>query len=621
MDRRRPWLLSMTMAVLCPALLVLSEWLFFVTKPSFLSGLTWSERIGVLLASIMPPTLPLVAVALMLWGLRTLLSGRGEWLLLFLAALLPGATLAVLMALLFDNFTLTILSTGLRDVSWPHGLWYLAALGVLSVVLAARTAAYSRRAGDTGFWGLTAVGLMVAAGSLAAFVTARPAQAAADPESSVMTGRPNILLIGGDGLNATHLSVYGYGRRTTPFLEKLAVSSLVAENAFSNAGPTGASLTSIWTGKLATETRVVFPPDILRGQDVFQHLPGILRMRGYRSGLVSIRHYADAFDLNLRGGFDFANGRSLARDETLHRLLLPWGHQTGYFLQTVYDRLYSRGLHLAGIEPMEDPFLEVASQPTSFRRDRQRLEDLLEFIDDGPQPFFAHVHLLVTHGPTFRPSHRIFSEGQEQTSNWMLDFYDDAVLDFDAMAAELVEALESRGLLDSTLLILYSDHPRRYRIWDRIPLLIRFPGGQPAGRIRANVQLIDLAPTILDFLNLPRPDWMGGRSLLTDELPSDRPLFGAQQNYAEQERGETGIRIKPDAITPPFFTMRYTTMVVCGNWYRLDLVRNRLETGVVDGHTGPCPTSLGPEEARVMLLEHLRSRGFDVSDIDRPDSW
>jgi arylsulfatase A-like enzyme len=614
MDRHRPWLLLTTLVVLCSFLLVFSEWLFFVTKPSFLSGLTWPQRFGVLLGSIAPPILPLIPLPLLLWGLQTLVSGRGSRFLLSAAALIPAAILAVLAMLLIDNFFLTILSAGIRDIPWPHGLWYLASLGILTGVLAVRAAGFCRRARAVRFWVGTAIGLVMAS-FLVAFLSVRPPQAAADAESSGHGNRPNILLVGGDGLDATHLSVYGSERRTTPFLEELARSSLIVENAFSNAGPTGAALASIWTGKLPTETRLVFPPDILRGEDVFQHLPGILRMRGYRSAVVSLRHYADPFDLNLRSGFDFANGRGLARDEAMFRLLSPWGFQTAYFLQTLYERLSSRSLHLAGVQPMVDPFHAVAREPTSLQGDHRRIRQLFDFIDGGQQPFFAHLHLLGTHGPRFRPRHRVFSEGQEQTENWMLDFYDDAILEFDGMVADLISALESRDLLDSTLLVIYSDHPRRYRIWERIPILIRFPGGHSAGRIQPNVQLIDLAPTILDYLNLPRPGWMRGLSLLTDEPPDYRPIFGAQQNYAELERGDTGFEIRRDAIGPPFYTMRYLTVVVCRHWYRLDLIRNHLQSGTVDGHTGRCSSDPGEDEVRRIMLEHLLSRGYDVSGL------
>ncbi|TLN23658.1 hypothetical protein FDZ74_03560, partial [bacterium] len=50
------------------------------------------------------------------------------------------------------------------------------------------------------------------------------------------TRRPNIILFGTDGLNAANMSLYGYERETTPFLDELAKSSLVSLNHFTNSG-------------------------------------------------------------------------------------------------------------------------------------------------------------------------------------------------------------------------------------------------------------------------------------------------------------------------------------------------------------------------------------------------
>ena len=62
--------------------------------------------------------------------------------------------------------------------------------------------------------------------------------------------RPNILLVGMDGVNADHLSVYGYDRATSPSLAQLARDALVFTNAYSNAANTGGALTAMLTGRL-----------------------------------------------------------------------------------------------------------------------------------------------------------------------------------------------------------------------------------------------------------------------------------------------------------------------------------------------------------------------------------
>ena len=91
---------------------------------------------------------------------------------------------------------------------------------------------------------------------------------------------PNILLLASDGLNADHMSVYGYLRDTTPFIKTFSKKALVFDNFLPSTGNSGGSIASILTGKLPTQIKVIYPPDILRGKDAYEHLPAILRKQG-----------------------------------------------------------------------------------------------------------------------------------------------------------------------------------------------------------------------------------------------------------------------------------------------------------------------------------------------------
>src|SRR5919197_4023621 len=67
--------------------------------------------------------------------------------------------------------------------------------------------------------------------------------------NSSSVSNPNIIILGSDGLSAKYLTAYGSTLQTTPFLNEVAQTSLVAENAFPNGGGTTASTTSVLTGK------------------------------------------------------------------------------------------------------------------------------------------------------------------------------------------------------------------------------------------------------------------------------------------------------------------------------------------------------------------------------------
>jgi arylsulfatase A-like enzyme len=99
----------------------------------------------------------------------------------------------------------------------------------------------------------------------------------------------------------------------------------------------------------------------------------------------------------------------------------------------------------------------------------------------------------------------------------------------DRWLGALLEALKRLGRMDDTLLVFTSDqgeplgehgYVRRFRPWlyeelIHTPLIIRMPGSRHGGsRHQALVQTVDLFPTVLSALGLPRGDGVQGHDLL-----------------------------------------------------------------------------------------------------------
>ena len=112
----------------------------------------------------------------------------------------------------------------------------------------------------------------------------------------------------------------------------------------------------------------------------------------------------------------------------------------------------------------------------------------------------------------------------------------------DRQVGRLVDFLESRGLLETTWVVLVADHGENagergleynHRgLWDsttRVPLLVRRPGARPTGRrLDGFVQTLDLFPTILTAVGLDVPP-QDGQDLA---LPaSRRRLVFAESNH------------------------------------------------------------------------------------------
>ena len=607
--------------------LVVMEWLFFVTKPSFLSFFPAARKLVVL--AVAP--LPILAAAAIPSLLATLAAQRArgarlQQLLRFAALLAPVLVLGSLFVLMADNFTTTLFHVGILKSTGPMR-WLFAAGVAAAYAIAFALLRRVWTAGSAAVWqraGLVGLALVATSTGVAAIVAIRsPRAASVDPAApGASDRRPDIVILSGDGLDADHLSCYGYARDTTPFLASVAQRALLCANTFTNCAHTSGSIASLLTGRLPTQTRVVYPPDVLTGTDVYRHLPGILRRAGYRTYHMSIRHYADAFDLNLRGGFDRSTFRDARRLGNLD-WLAPWlGNEPMFFADQVVDRTRLRLLHVAGAGELPDSYQEVGAARVQVFADPLRLGDLEEFVNATPGPFFAHIHLMGTHGPRFHPRAPHFASAAEQTEAWMPDFYDDAIRDFDEITRLVMSGLVAprRWRPSNTLVIVLSDHGMGFTNRVRVPLLMFFPGGAHAGVQRSNAQLVDVAPTVLDYLGLEVPEWMAGRSLLAGEADPLRPVFSAERTSTPAVRRDNRWLLDLSALRPPFYSMGKTTMIVCDRAYTIDWETNEMHVQHIDSHTAACGDSLvpTPEDARQRILQHLGACGYDLSALPLP---
>lgn len=597
---------------------VLMEWVFFATKPSFMSTLGGWERARILLLSPLPLAGASVAVCAAL-GAAARIAPRARGGMARAGALWPGLMLASAFFLMLDNFTYTLFRIGVQT---SDGFWRFGYLGIfllfwawgwrLSMAMLRGVLAWRRPVRGTVLW---AAALAALWGGLLATGSERAGGVLAGAEGAADEGRlPNIILFGSDGIGAEHLSLYGYERETTPIMRTFREGrTLVCENAFANSLNSGGSIASLLTGKQPTALRMYYPPEILTGRNAYEHLPGILRQHGYWNVDISARQFADAYDLNMLHSFHEANGRSEGGSRWQEAAAGILGMHTGYFLGATWERLRDRLLHAAGAQDFESAYEQVAGEAAGTEQDDEpRIGRLLRAIAEcGDRPFFAHVHLMETHGPAFHLEHPVFSKGREQKEAFETDFYDDSILELDAAFGRIVGALKDAGQLDNTVLVLSTDHGKGWGS-GRIPLVFWFPGGAHAGRIRTNAQNVDLAPTLLDYLGLPVPQWMEGVSLLDGDPPATRPIFlTAVDSRLVNPRKWL---LDESRLKPPFFSLGSMGMRVGDRSYMLDLRTGELGMEPVPGHTHPLAEGEAPPEAeaRRILLGHLEENGYEI---------
>jgi arylsulfatase A-like enzyme len=413
---------------------------------------------------------------------------------------------------------------------------------------------------------------------------------------------PNIIILGSDGLSANYLSVYGYPLKTTPFLNEVAKTSLVAENAFPNASNTTPSITSVLTGKESIAVRVFRYPDMLSGKDSFEHLPGILKRQGYKTVEIGTPYYVDSRRVNLLDGFDIVNNQ-IQDQPAFDALRIILGNSSStYFIQTIMDRASERLLHIFFIKKMQDPEAKVYD-PNDRMTDEQRVNQIIDLLDHADRPLFIFAHLMDTHGPIFSSQKQVFSSGSD-AEDWNENRYLDAILSFDGHVKKIYEYLDQTGQLDNTILVIYTDHGFKYTINQRIPLIIHFPENAHAGKIKNNIQIIDIPVTLLNYLGFPRPKWMAGTSLLNGEPDADRKIMSTTAG-------------SPKMIAPPFYQIQSIQVIVCQKWYVLNVREDTWRTGMINGHTAKCAEDTLPSEDEVhqTILEYLEKYNYDTSSL------
>lgn len=599
--------------------LLLNEWLFQATKPSFLTRISPLRKVVVALNAGLVLSLLVLGIFVFCWLAANLTKSRLIQ-KVFLAGP-PAGLMAITFLLMVDNFTGTLFgyNMGAATGVWrfAYGLLFFASfIEGFKRINHHLLSLWSSRSKQLAY-GVTGVLLVLCSIlSFSAFHSGYNALAYV-PTLPENANKPNILILSTDGLNASSMSVYGYPRATTPFLESLANETLRFNNHFANASHTTGSVVALLSGRHPTRTKVIYRPDLLTGKDAFLHFPGILRQLGYQNVDVSLEYYADPYDLNLRKSFHQANSR--LEQYVQFGQILPISLQIKYdiefyFLENLMRRIVQRLAHIFGLRDLGNPYFAVTHSGSDNHLDEDTIAKVRSLLHRTPQPFFFHVHLLGTHGPKFGPPIRVFSAGKDQNHEWMPDFYDDAVLAFDRQVEILLKDMRQRNTLNNTIVIITSDHGQKFSPYQPVPLIIRLPGGASAGVVTGPTQQIDIAPTLLNYLGIPAPPWMDGQSLLADDYRKT-PIIGVYPTMLGEPK--SGWREAEDYVAP-YYSLGGLSVIAEGTWCGLSLRDNSLFCRPLESGFSRAQTrSWSVKTARKTILEHLKGGDYDVTSFTR----
>jgi len=328
---------------------------------------------------------------------------------------------------------------------------------------------------------------------------------APDEETRPVPDGPNVLLLTIDTFRSDHVGCLGApGGGHTPNIDALSKVSILFENCVAPISTTFPSHATMLTG-------------------IYPRFHGV-RWNGHR----------------LDESF-----------ETLTEIVAAHGWDTGAFV--ALKSMLERGGLEQGFQAVSDRKKDREAEKVRSGADVNLLVKEWLNARSGERPFFLWVHYYEPHGPypvTDHARQAMADAGYtgpfKDGADWMLirdvtlkdpadrkaiqDLYAGRVRDADRLTGELLDLLDRNNLAENTLVVITGDHGQMLGesfnnvpcfghgpiLWEevlKVPLIVRDPSRLEARRVADRVGLVDITPTLLDFLGLDQPAGCQGRSL------------------------------------------------------------------------------------------------------------
>ena len=336
---------------------------------------------------------------------------------------------------------------------------------------------------------------------------------------------PNVILVSIDTLRTDHLGCYGYGRNTSPNIDSFAKESILFENAIVPRPITTPSVVSFLTGLYphTHEVRNWLVPMKAEYNSLAEYLKNY---RFHTAAFICNWILKDPYS-GLANGFDIYDDKM----STPHYKHLPFQRIAKDVNEDVYRWLGKRVgppffLWLHYMDP-HSPY----SAPDSF--EEYRAEEPLFIKKTSVEKWVLSSSL----GPGQQTE-------TELNASALIIEYDKEIRYCDHYIGELLKKLKEMKLYRNSLIIITSDHGESliehdfyfghgmytYDVCSKVPLLIKLPEtiandwGIKGKRIKEQVGLIDIVPTVLDVMNRLEDRSFDGRSLLHLIKGSDKGL-------------------------------------------------------------------------------------------------
>jgi len=403
----------------------------------------------------------------------------------------------------------------------------------------------------------------------------------------------NIILIYVDTLRADHLGCYGYSRKTSPNIDKLASEAIIFTRNYTPVTYTLASFMSIITSLYPKSHGVLEACKDKIPQGV-KTLSQILKFYGYKTAWFGPNHDAH-LDPNVGFGLGFdevkLSNYSRNNPAAQSRALCKWieaNQNTRFFLNfhtyKTHDPYFpSLSYRERFSKRIQGPILVTQNELARaiFENIKKAIVKKEPWLTEivGKDLLDKAITSKVFEGEfnlqKLSSLRAIFGRSKQglkiaqlvnyiywskinlkdaQTKKYVVALYDAAILEFDnEVIGPLVAKLKQLNLYDKTVMVICSDHgeeffehkghghgPTLYEEVTHVPLIIKLPWAKRGKRVYELVQTTDIMPTLLDLLGMVIPAQAQGKSLAG--LINDKEFLSPHKYIFGQRMDKSSIR-------------------------------------------------------------------------------
>ncbi|OGV50165.1 MAG: hypothetical protein A2017_18555 [Lentisphaerae bacterium GWF2_44_16] len=332
-----------------------------------------------------------------------------------------------------------------------------------------------------------------------------------------------MLFIMDDALRPAHLGCYGYKKKTSPNIDKLAEDGVMFRNLTATASHTLPPVISLVTGLSSATHGVVSQKSFAKWLSATpaESPIHVMEKNGILvDGEMVLRWHPLGFRRDTRGE-DMEKYFSDHRNEQWFFYAEPYPTHLPYNPPEEYFKMFLE----PGLTPDEETLKKL-----SIVRSRLIVHPSgkISKLQAGEKDALPDNNTDESHKRSFG-----IVDLTEKEKPFITALYDGEVKVFDDMVGRWVRKLKELGIFDDTLIIITSDHGEElmerghvghcscnlsgtlYEESIKVPLIMHLPGKLPAGKvIEEQIAQMDIMPTIFELLGLKLTTPHEGKSLL-----------------------------------------------------------------------------------------------------------